>query len=231
MYTHIGTENDVMRESLIYGAELDGKYGMPMLKPFNATPSKTVDFHRSKKLKDVKKLNLNFFVHDYMLNPVFLNPDKYMEHLKCFGSVCGFDFTIDVKSPLALQIYNKYRNHVLSWYFQNNGVKIIPKVDLLPACSDWIYDGLPHESTLCCSTNGRAISKDAKKSFTDCFKEMESVLNPHRVIIVGTKFDFEHDCEIVWLETYLMNHFKKDLCVHNDETKETSTNVESSKCT
>lgn len=209
-FTHISTENDIMKESLIYGANLDGKYGFPVLNPFNTTPDKTVDFHRSKKLINVKKLNLNFFAHDYMLNPVWNNPDKYIEHLKCFGSVCGFDFTIDVKSPLSLQIYNKYRNHVLSWYFQNNGVKLIPKVDLLPGCADWIYDGLPHESTLCCSTNGRAISKAAKKSFAECFKGMESVLKPHKVIIVGTKIDFEHECEIVWLETYLMKHFKKN---------------------
>ena len=58
MYTHISTGNDIMKESLIYGAELDGKYGFPVLKPFNTTPERTVDFHRSKKLIDVKNMNL-----------------------------------------------------------------------------------------------------------------------------------------------------------------------------
>lgn len=53
-FTHISTENDIMKESLIYGAELDGKYGFPTLNPFNTTPERTVDFHRSKKLIDVK---------------------------------------------------------------------------------------------------------------------------------------------------------------------------------
>lgn len=58
MYTHISTENDIMKESLIYGAELEGKYGFPALDPFDAAPDKTVDFRRSKKLIDVKNLNL-----------------------------------------------------------------------------------------------------------------------------------------------------------------------------
>lgn len=208
-YEHISTERDVMKESLIYGAELDGKYGFPVLPEFNIIPTKTVDIHRSKKLVKVKDLNCNFFCDDYALNPVWNNPDKYLEHLKCFGSVCGFDFTIDINSPLALQIYNKYRNHVLSWYFANNGVKVIPKVDIIPHCSDWIYGGLPHNSTLCCSTKGRAFNKSAKMEFSECFQEMESVLNPHRVIIVGTKIDFSHNCDIIWLGDFLNEYFAK----------------------
>lgn len=103
-FTHISTENDIMKESLIYGAELTWKYGFPIFQPFNTTPDKTVDFHRSKKLIDVKNMNLHFFIQDYKLNPVWNQPDRYIEHLKCFESVCGFDFTIDVKSPLSLQI-------------------------------------------------------------------------------------------------------------------------------
>lgn len=200
IFEHISTENDIMKESLIYGAELDWKYGFPVLKSCNIVPESTVDFRKSLKLNNVKNLNIHFFSHDYTFLSVWNNPDKYMNHFQCFQSICGFDFSIDKKSPLALQIYNKYRNHVLSWYFANNGVKVIPKVDLLPGCSDWIYDGLPHESTLCCSTKGRAVSLEAKKEFSECFAEMESVLNPHTVIIIGTKIDLETDCNLVWLD-------------------------------
>lgn len=213
LYEHISTERDIMKESLIYGAELVGKYGFPMLPEYNAIPTKTIDIHRSRKLIKVKDLNCNFFCDDYVLNPIWNNPDKYIGHLKCFGSVCGFDFTIDINSPLALQIYNKYRNHVLSWYFANNGVKVIPKVDILPDCADWIYDALPHNSTLCCSTKGRASSKNAKMEFAECFAEMESVLNPCRVIIVGTKIDFLHNSDIIWLDDFMNEYFRKSrLC-------------------
>lgn len=209
IYNHMSTQRDIMKETLLCGAEITMNYGFPVLECNATVPTKTVDYNRSKKLIKVKDLNLNFFIHDYSLLPIWNNPDKYLEHLKCFGSVCGFDFTIDVNSPLALQIYNKYRNHVLSWYFWNNGVKIIPKVDLLPDCSNWIYDGLPHSSTLCCSTHCRVQSKEAKKSFANCFEEMESVLNPYRVVIVGTKFDFPHNCDIIWLDDFMNEHFRK----------------------
>lgn len=208
-YTHISTVNDVMKETLIYGAELDGKYGFPVLECNAPKPTETVDFKHSLKLNKVKNLNINFFIHDCEFNSVWNNPDKYMNHFKCFQSICGTDFSIDIKTPLALQIYNKYRNHVLSWYFQHNGIKLIPKVDLLPNCTDWIYDGLPHNSMLCCSTNGRAKSGKAKQSFISCFKEMESTLNPHTVVIVGTKIDFETECDIIWFESVAQKFRKK----------------------
>lgn len=211
-YTHISTENDIMKETLIYGAELDGKYGFPVLECNAPKPQDTVDFRKSLKLYNVKHLNVNFFMHDYTFNSVWNNPDKYMEHFRCFQSICGFDFSVDINSPLALQIYNKYRNHVLSWYFQHNGVKLIPKVNILPDCSDWIYDGLPHNSMLCCSTNGRLFNESTKKEFSDCFAEMESVLEPHTMVIVGNELNFSHKCDIVWLSTSVQKFLGEKDC-------------------
>lgn len=207
-YCWVSTANDVMKESLIYGADLDGRYGFPILECNAPVPDDTIDFRKSLKLINVKNLNVNFFLHDYEFNSVWVNPDKYMEHFRCFQSICGLDFSISVQSPLALQIYNKYRNHVLSWYFWKNGVKLIPKVDILPDCSDWIYDGLPCNSMLCCSTNGRAYSRAAKESFIECFAEMESALHPHTMVIVGTKIDFSHKCDIVWLDAHMQRVFR-----------------------
>ena len=93
--------------------------------------------------------------------------------------------------------YNKYRNHVLSWYFQDNGVKIIPKVDLLPCCSDWIYDGLPRNTMLCCSTQGRAFSKAARQAerlgllvpaeYTTKYSGMEAVTESYTIEENGVK--------------------------------------------
>lgn len=202
-YANISTEYDVCKESLIYGAELDGKYRFPILEPCEIVPSKTVNFRKSLVLNKVKDLNINFFMSDYQFLSVWNNPDKYMEHFRCFHSICGFDFSIDTKSPLALQIYNKYRNHVLSHYFQKNGVRVIPKVNILPGCSNWIYDGLPKNSLLCCGTKGRVKTLRARKEFKECFTEMESILHPHTVILVGGKIDFEANCKLVYLENFV----------------------------
>ncbi len=204
-YTNISTAYDVCKETLIYGAELDGKYGFPVLESCETIPAKTVNFRKSLKLNKVRDLNINFFMHDQQFLSVWNNPDKYMEHFRCFHSICGFDFSIDTKSPLALQIYNKYRNHVLSWYFQSNGVNVIPNVDILPGCSDWIYDGLPKNSLLCCGTKGRVNTLRARREFKECFAEMESVLRPHTVILVGGEIDIDTSCNLIQFEDFCKN--------------------------
>lgn len=68
MYNDIHTAFDVMKEFLIIGAELDGKYQIPMLPPcnFDYYPEDSIDFEESfsRKIKNHRKLNVNFYIDD-----------------------------------------------------------------------------------------------------------------------------------------------------------------------
>lgn len=93
------TAYDVMREYMIIGAELDGKYQIPMLDRYTGHPGEdTVDFKDSfsPKIKNHRKLTVNFYIHDYEFEKIWNNPDRYLEHLKCFHSVIGPDFSMAV---------------------------------------------------------------------------------------------------------------------------------------
>ena len=81
-YTRYSTVNDVMKEFLIYGAELT-KMGYPILPAVQTIPSDTVDFSESlsRKLKEHKRLNVNFFVDDEKFERLYSSPDRYIEHL------------------------------------------------------------------------------------------------------------------------------------------------------
>ena len=50
---------------------------------------------------------------------------------------------------------------------------------------EWLLDGLPKQSTVCCSTNGRVRSKAAREEFCEGFREMCERLEPKRVVVVG----------------------------------------------
>ena len=132
------TAYDVMREYMIIGAELDGKYQIPMLDRYTGHPGEdTVDFKDSfsLKIKNHRKLTVNFYIHDYEFEKIWNNPDRYLEHLKCFHSVIGPDFSMAVGEngmPFAMNIYQKYRNHALSHYLSMNGIKVIPNVSIPP---------------------------------------------------------------------------------------------------
>lgn len=193
MYDAVHTSFDVMKEFLITGAELDGKYQIPMVPScqLDYMPEDSIDFEESfsRKIKGHRKLNVNFYVEDAKFLKLWNNPDKYLEHLKCFHSVTMPDFSIATGSfgmPFALNIYNKYRNHALAWYLHINDIKVIPSVSIADADNyGWCFDGLPRNSVLSVCTNGRVKSKAARLEFCEGFKVMCEHLEPTKIILVG----------------------------------------------
>lgn len=187
MYNQLSTDFDVMKEFLICGADLT-EQGFPILNPVSLIPQKSIDFSESGKrtLKKVKDTNINFYIADCKFTAIWNNPDRYLERLKCFHSVCSPDFTIDTQMPLVMQKWNKYRNMALSHYYYINGITVIPSVNVMPFKGrEWLLDGIPTHSTLACCTNGRIKSKKSRLEFCQGFYEMCDRLMPNRVIIVG----------------------------------------------
>ena len=192
MFLGFHTAFDVNKEFLIQGAELDGQYQIPMLPPINIFPEDTVDFSLSfsRKIKNFRKLNCNFYQDEFYYTRFWNNPDKYISHLRCFGGgVCSPDFSIALGehgAPFAINLFSKYKNHALGWYMYTQGIKVIPSVSLGDKQSwDWIFDGLPKRSTLAVCTNGRVRSKAARLEFCEAYYEMCRRLEPLRMVIVG----------------------------------------------
>ena len=193
MYNNINTAFDVMKEFMITGAEFDGKYDIPIIPAcsFDYTPEDSIDFEESfsRKIKNHRRLNVNFYIDDVKFNRIWNNPDKYLDHLRCFHSVTMPDFSIctgDSGMPFALNIYNKYRNHALAWYLHMNGINIVPSVPILDKENlDWCFDGFLKHSILSVCSNGRVRSKAARLEFCEGFKEMCDRLEPTCVWIVG----------------------------------------------
>lgn len=186
-YKRYSTANDVMKEFLIYGAELTDM-GFPILPPVQTYPKETIDFRSglSRNFKNHHSTNCNFYIDDEKFLALENSPERYLDHLKCFESLCGLDFSIDTQMPLVMQYWNKYRSMALDWYLTLNGITVIPNVNIMPyEGREWLLDGIPRHSTVCCSTNGRVRSKGAREEFCEGFREMYDRLKPTRVVVVG----------------------------------------------
>lgn len=186
-YTRYSTANDVMKEFLIYGAELT-EMGFPKLPAVQVYPSDTIDFRSglSRTFKGHHGTSCNFYIDDEKFLSLENNVDKYLNYLKLFKCVLGIDFTIDTQMPLIMQFFNKYRSMALDWYLTLQGITVIPNVNIIPyEGREWLLDGLPKRSTVCCSTNGRVRSKGAREEFCKGYYEMCERLEPTRVVVVG----------------------------------------------
>ena len=128
-YTRYSTANDVMKEFLIYAAQVTDM-GFPKLPAVNCYPSDSVDFQSSlsRSLKGHRKLNVNFYIEDYKIQCLWNNIDKYIAHLSYFESVCGLNYSIDTRMPLVMQMWNKYRNMAVDWYLTLHGIVVVPGV-------------------------------------------------------------------------------------------------------
>lgn len=195
------TKNDVARERFVYGAELVGKYQFPLLprSHVDLTGLRPVPFTSAQKEKHPKKCLCHFFTHDCEFEKVWNQPEKYFEMLRNFQYVCSPDFSVFSNMPLALQIWQVYRDRALSWWMSLHGVDIIPvAVWSGPESYDFCFDGLPDHSTLAVSTNG-CFSAAGKAAFRDGFREMVNRLHPEQVLIVGRELDTGTDCNIVYM--------------------------------
>jgi hypothetical protein len=111
---------------------------------------------------------------------------KYVERLRKVKNIIGTDFSLYHDTPLALQIYNTYRNRCLDVLFQKFGFNVIPVARWGDESSyEWCFAGLPKNSTIAISSNG-ALRGHSKEFFLKGFAEMKTRLNPEKIIFIGT---------------------------------------------
>lgn len=200
----MNTNNDVLRERLIYGAELVGDYEFPQLPCVHAhiTATKAVPFNACRSEKNPKKSIAHFYIEDAAFECVWNQPEKYLDILRNFQYVITPDFSAYSGMPKTLQLYNVYRNRALAYWFDLNNINIIPNVGWGTAETfSYCFDGLPKNSTLAVSTNG-CFSKQGKLIYQQGFTEMCKRLSPKQVVVIGREIPVEIDVPIIYFESH-----------------------------
>jgi len=95
--------------------------------------------------KDIYKNSLlHFYVDDYRFESFWRNPDKYFSRLSVPRYVVSPDFSLFPGMPYALQIYNIYRNRLLSLFMLQKGIKVIYNVRWSdPGSLEFCFLGIP----------------------------------------------------------------------------------------
>lgn len=165
--------------------ECSNAYGFPDLFPvqhiLDFDSSLWVDFETAKRQRDTSRC-IHFFIDDYKFQCLWNQPNRYIDFLARQKCVIMPDFSTYLNSPLALQIFNKYRNHWLGLYYSINDVRIIPCV----LCNEsvnfpWIFLGLPQKSVIAISDIGVGRGNNIKL-FHNTYDEMIRQLNPIQIL-------------------------------------------------
>ena len=170
-----------------------GEFEFPIIQPVYELPTidKWIGFNYVKTVHGRKHKNtgVHFFIDDYQFERVWNQVNVYTPLLKKFKCVLSPDFSLYTDFPRAIQIYNKYRNHWLAAYWQEQGMTVIPTV--LWSTKDnwsWEFDAYPTESIVAVSNVGCLVDRESKEMFRAGFEEMKRRLKPKEILFYCHKF-------------------------------------------
>lgn len=186
-----------------------GEYEFPQIEPVHEIP--TIDrwigfnYVKTTHKKKLKNTAVHFFIDDYQFERVWNQVNIYTPLLKKFSCVLSPDFSMYTDFPKAVQIYNKYRNHWLTAYWQEQGMIVIPTILWSTENHwDWQFEGYPKNSIVAVSNVGCMQDKESKEMFNAGFEEMKRRLEPELILFYCHKFD-NYDGPIRYIR-YLQGH-------------------------
>ena len=169
-----------------------GKYNIPMLDPvLECDDLKWLSFNFLNSTKcDKAKTGVTFWIDDHLFDRVWNYPFRYMEMLKGYNTVLSPDFSLYNDMPLAVQIYNKWRNNWLARYYQDNGIKVVPSIVWSDERSyEFAFEGIPKGSIVSVSNVGCMREKKYTHYFNKGYNKMLEVLEPKEILFFAHKFD------------------------------------------
>ena len=108
-----------------------GKFGMPLIQKQDIDPYMIhfINFTDTKR-DDVKNAHktVHFFTYDWLYDKVYDDYENQLDVLKQYKAVLSPEFSIYTDMPIALQIYNTFKNRWCGAYWQKNGITVIPTI-------------------------------------------------------------------------------------------------------
>ena len=140
------------------------------------------------KLSDGKTDHIvHFFLDDYKFESLWKDPENHVDRLKRYKAVLSPQFSLYTKMPLALQVYNTFRNRWCGAFLQSKGVKVIPTVLWGETESFWFcFDGIQKGAVVAVSTIGWKKQKDL---FLQGYYELIKRIDPTCILCYGDPFD------------------------------------------
>jgi hypothetical protein len=173
---------DVFKPWLVEGAKFSGIYEIPELKRSNAIPSAAISFDKALTIKNHNQW-VHFYIDDYKFERIWRRPKDYLARLKNFQGVITPDFSLYRDLPLAMQIWNTYRNRAVGYFLQLNGIEVIPNIRWGDERAyDFCFEGVEKRGTVAVSSNGSLRDKTEREYFKRGLDEMVKRLEPDVIV-------------------------------------------------
>lgn len=201
---------DVFKSELVAHARFSPIFEFPEIRATHFTPARAIPFEKACTTSDHDQW-VHFYTHDRNFERLWSNPKRYLPILRRFAGVISPDFSLYREMPLAMQIWNTYRNRVLAFWLQREGVPIIANVRWGDERTYlFAFEGLPQGGSVAVSTNGAlrgALNREYFKKGLACMVE---ALRPRTIINYSqTPDDIFGPCKAGGLQIIELPHYAK----------------------
>jgi glycosyltransferase involved in cell wall biosynthesis len=201
--------NGLLNAFLVRKAEFAGKYEFPVISSCNETPVDIMPFSRARKSFDYHKF-ICFYERDKEFENVWTHPRDYIKMFRRFCGIIGLDYSLYRDMPLGDQITSTMKGRKLCYFYQHNGVKVIPNIRFGDERTyEFCFDGIPENSVIAVGTHGNTKDRENLKYMIKGFEAAIQRLHPSRIIIYGSA-----PLEI----TSLLEYHKTACAVYKSET-------------
>ncbi len=126
----------------------------------------------------------HFFLDDFRFESIWNDPYTSIDHIKT-TLVLSPDFSLYRDWPLALQIWNTYRNRSCGAFWQSRGLTVIPTVSWSgPESYDFCFDSIQPGGVVAISMLG-VKGAAANYIFMAGFFEMKRRIKPSHILCYG----------------------------------------------
>lgn len=176
---------DVFHAFLVENASYDGKFEMPSLMPVSLVPNKLVPFSKAIAQKNYD-VWVCFYEYDANFIRIWNQPHRYLPILQKFKGVISPDFSLYRNMPLCMQMWSTYQGRALAYWWQENGIHVIPNIRFSDARSfEFCFNGIPKNSIISVGTHGCIKEKIDRKYFKDGLSKLVEILSPNTIIVYG----------------------------------------------
>lgn len=198
-------DRDNFKSGLTDGARLTGMLDLPILRKTKSIPHDLIPFNRAKSEKSPGSKWVHFFIDDYQFERLWNFPKRYINMLSRFEGVIAPDFSMRDTMSKAQRIWNCYRNRALAYYWQKQGINVVPSVGWAEYSElEWCLDGLPIGSVLAMETYGSGKSLMSRYGLIKGIERINRVLEPSTLVIYGKEIKSVNSiCKnVIWLNNY-----------------------------
>lgn len=190
--------------------DIENTYGFPTVEKYDGDTQvkRWISFNLTRKYKMSvyrQDLGIHFFIDDYQFECLWEQPNKYIENFRKVGLLVAPDFSLYSDFPVAIQMYNKYRNHWLTKFYQDRGIKVIPSLLWSDEESlNWALDGYEEGGIYCLPRIGVADVDEFNENFKMGVLETVRKLKPKKLMVFqknSKPLDFDAGCEIEIVDT------------------------------